>query len=175
MSNSANRSYEIIDLDDLLRVFRIARSCLVDMLARSKTGQFYSANDILLACLSQGAAQHFVFHDRGVQDWDVLFFLRRNPLYKFPPRWRGKRDFGSSRFGRNPDDGPQFSGRRVDVMGRDIPLSIGQTPEQAVTAYLRKAQTHSARLWAKRPLIKLADDDSLGQIIWNVESTTLEQ
>jgi hypothetical protein len=166
MSNSPNRSYEKIEMTDLFRVFPLARECLIDMLERNQTGRFYQADDAL-ACLSQGAAQHFVFGDRGVQDWDIVFFFPKNPRWKFPPRWRGTRDFGPSRFGRNPDDGPKFVGRRVDAIGRDIPMLTGQDMEQAVIAYLRAGHTKSARLWAKRPLVKLANDDSMGRIIWH--------
>ena len=166
MSNSPSRSREKIELADFSRVFRLAQECLAEMLARTETGRFYHTRDARLCCLCQGAAQQFVFGVRGVQDWDVVFFFRTNPQWKFPPRWRGTRDFGPSRFGRNPDDGMNYSGRRIDVLGRDIPISPGQTAEAAVVAYLRAGKTESARQWAKRPLVKLVKDRSLGKVIW---------
>jgi hypothetical protein len=166
MRNSPNRSHEKIELTDLSRVFHLARECLIAMLARNETGRSYRVDDVLLACLCQGAAQHFIVGDRGVQDWDVVFFFQTNPRWKFPPRWKGTRDFGPSRFGRNPEDGPKFSGRRIDVLGRDIPILTAQDAEQAVTTYLRAGRSDSAQLWAKRPLLKLADDDSMGRMIW---------
>jgi hypothetical protein len=61
--------------NDLSRLFDLARGCLDDMLARNKTGKFRSSDHGLMACLCQGAAQHFVHGDRGVSDWDVVFFF----------------------------------------------------------------------------------------------------
>jgi hypothetical protein len=167
MSKSPNRSFEKIETADLSRLIVLARECLDEMLARTKTGQFYSSDRALMACLCQGAARHFVHGDHGVHDWDVVFFFRTNPHWKFLPRWRGKRDFGPSRFGANPDDGPNYSGRRIDVMGRDIPVSNGMSAKQAIITYLREGRTDSARQWAKRPLIALTPDDMLGRVIWD--------
>jgi hypothetical protein len=166
MSKSPHRSSEKIEKADLSRVFDLARQCLDDMLMRNETGRFYSSDRALMACLCQGAAQHFVHGDHGVHDWDVVFFFPTNPDWKFPPKWRGKRDFGPSRFGGAPDAGPNYSGRRIDVMGRDIPVSNGMSAEDAIVAYLKKRGTVSAREWAGRPLIALTPPDILGRVIW---------
>jgi hypothetical protein len=167
MSDSPNRSREKINKADLSRLADLSKQCIDEMLGRTKTGSYYSANTALMACLCQGAAQHYVHGDRGVQDWDVVFFFRANPRWKFPPRWRGVKDFGPSRFGKNPDDGPTYSGRRIDVLGRDIPVAKGSTPVQAVIAYLRDGRTTSARLWAERPLVVLSPNKMLGRVIWD--------
>jgi hypothetical protein len=167
MGTSQNRSYEKIEKADLTRLIGLAKKCLDEMLARTTTGRFYSSNDALMACLCQGAARHFVHGDRGVNDWDVVFFFRTNPDWKFPPRWKGNCDFGPSRFGTNPDHGPRYSGRRIDVLGRDIPVSGGISAEQAIVTYLQKSGTVSAREWAKRPLIALTSQEMLGQLIWD--------
>jgi hypothetical protein len=172
MSNSPNRSFEKIENADLSRLIVLAKRCLNEMLARKPTGKFYSSDDALMACLCQGAARHFVHGDHGVQDWDVVFFFRTNPRWEFPPRWRGKCDFGPSRFGSNPDDGPRYSGRRIDVLGRDIPVPRGISAEQAVVNYLRDGGTKSARAWAKRPLIALMPDDMIGRVIWPCFTST---
>ena len=166
MSNSPHRSFEKIEKADLSRLFNLARECLDDMLARNKTGKFYSSDRALMACLCQGAAQHSVHGDRGVNDFDVVFFFPTNPHWKFPPRWRGTRDFGPSRFGSNPDE-PGYSGRRVDVLGRDIPVLTGNSAEETVVAYLREGRTASAHEWAKRPLIALTPGDMLGRVTWD--------
>jgi hypothetical protein len=163
---SKSYSFEKIEKADLSRLIDLARECLDEMLARTKTGQFYSADRALMACLCQGAARHFVYGDHGVHDWDVVFFFRTNPHWKFLPRWRGKRDFGPSRFGANPCAGPNYSGRRIDVMGRDIPVSNGMSAEEAIVAYLKKGGTVSAQEWAKRPLIALTPEDMIGRKIW---------
>lgn len=167
MSNSPNRSWETIEKADLSHLADLSKQCIDEMLRRTKTGSYYSTNTALMACLCQGAAQHYVHGDRGVQDWDVVFFFGINPLWKFPPRWRGVKDFGPSRFGKNPDDGPTYSGRRIDVLGRDIPVANGSNPVQTVIAYLREGRTTSARLWAERPLVVLSPTKMLGQVIWD--------
>jgi hypothetical protein len=113
-----------------------------------------------------GAARHFVHEDRGVHDFDVWGFFAEIPNHPFPPRRRGKRDFGSSRFGRNPDDGPDFKGRRVDIVGRSIPMPTTGTSIESVQCYLREGLTESARLLAKRPVIVAWPEKGLGQIIW---------
>ena len=61
-----------------------------------------------------GAARHYIYGDRGVQDFDLWGFFREIPGHPFPYRRRGTHDFGPSKFGRNPDDGPYYEGRRVD-------------------------------------------------------------
>ncbi len=167
LSSSPSRSYEKIAKSDLSRLAHLSKQCIDEMLGRTKTGRFYFSDQALMACLCQGAAQHYVHGDHGVQDWDVVFFFQTNPLWKFPPRWRGVKDFGPSRFGKNPDDGLTYSGRRIDVLGRDIPVAKGSSPVQTVTAYLREYRTTSARLWAKRPLVVLSPKKMLGRIIWD--------
>ena len=166
MSKSPHRSFKKIRKADLARLERLAKQCLDEMLGRTKTGRYYSSDHMLMACLCQGAAQHFVYGDRGVCDWDVVFFFRTNPRWKFPPRWRGTADFGPSRFGRNPDDDPKYSGRRIDVMGRDIAVPKGNNAKSAIIGYVRERRTASARYWAKRPLIVLSPRKMLGQVIW---------
>lgn len=167
MSNSPNRSFEIIKRADLVRLSTLAHDCLADMLARNDTGDFYSLENYLIACLCQGAARHYVHRDRGVQDFDVVFFFQTNRKWKFPPRWKGTSDFGKSRFGRNLDDGPAFEGRRVDILARDIAVPDGMNAEQAVCNYLRAGRTRSAREWAERPLVALAPESILGKVIWD--------
>jgi hypothetical protein len=136
------------------------------VLARTDTGQFYSSDRVLMACLCQGAAQHFVHGNHGVQDFDVVFFFATNPKWNYPPRWRGTRDFGKSRFGRNADDGSRYLGRRVDILGRDIPVAGKMSPKGAIVAYLRARRTATAKFWSLRPVVALTPAKMLGQVIW---------
>ena|SRR5450830_1598125 len=75
MSKSLHRSFKTIEKADLSLLIDLARECLDQMLARNETGQFYSSDRALMACLCQGAARHFVHGDHGVHDWDVVFFF----------------------------------------------------------------------------------------------------
>jgi hypothetical protein len=167
LSNSPDRSFEKIKKADLARLITVAATdCLESMLARSATGRFYSSDRVLMACLCQGAARHFVHGDCGVQDFDVVFFFATNPKWKFPPRWRGTRHFGKSRFGRNVDDGSRYLGRRIDIFGRDIPVADKKSPKDAIVAYLKARRTATAKFWSLRPVVALTPAKMLGQVIW---------
>jgi hypothetical protein len=166
MSGSPHRSFERITLDDLHRLSQIARADFDDLFQRQKYSRPY-ADRLRLICLCQGAARHYVHGDRGVQDFDLWGFFEEIPGHRFPPRRRGTRDFGPSRFGRNPDDGDGFKGRRVDVLGRSIGMPKNETPIESVQSWLRKAHSESARLLAKRPVIVVWPADDCGRIIWS--------
>jgi len=166
MGKSPHRSYEKIRKPDLRRLLRLARAQLDEMLFRRATAKHYRSADSLIACLCQGTALHYAHGERGVNDWDVVFFFRTNRRAKFPVRWIGRTDFGSSRFGRNPDDGSGYVGRRIDVMGRDIPVPKAASAEQAIVAYLSVAKAPSARRWAARPMVALTPAWRADKIIW---------
>ena len=93
-------------------------------------------------------------------------FFTEIPDHPFPYRRRGKRDFGSLRFGQNRDDGSGFKGRRVDIIGRSIPMPTTETSIESVQRYLGEGLTESARLLAERPVIVAWPEKGLGQIIW---------
>jgi hypothetical protein len=128
MSNSRNRSYEKITRGDLGHLANLALTDFKSFFQRNARRHPYS-DRLMLVCLCQGAARHYVdpyrvlSSDRegGVHDFDVWGFFRQHPDERpFPPGRQGFADFGLSRFGRDPDDEPRFTGRRVDVLGRSI-------------------------------------------------------
>ncbi len=166
MSNSPHRSLEKITRDDLARLALIARADFADLCQRQEYARPY-VDRLRLLCLCQGAARHYVRGDGSVQDFDVWGFFEAIPDHKFPPRRTGKRDFGPSKFGRNPDDGDDFLGRRVDVIGRSISMARNETPIEPVQHYLREKRTTSARLLAERPVVVLWPENYFDQIIWN--------
>ncbi len=166
MSNSPHRSFEKITRDDLARLAQIARADFADLCQRQEYSSPY-ADRLRLLCLCQGAARHYVHGDRGVQDFDLWGFFEAIPDHKFPYRRRGTHDFGTSKFGRNPDDGDSFKGRRVDVIGRSISMAENETSIESLLRYLREKRTKSARLLAERPVIVVWPEKYLGQIIWD--------
>jgi hypothetical protein len=93
--------------------------------------------------------------------------------HPFPYRRRGKRDFGASRFGANPDAGRGFKGRRVDIIGRSVPMPATENSIESVQRYLRDGLTESARLLAERPVIVAWPENDLGRIIWGPAPTRL--
>jgi len=99
--------------------------------------------------------------------FDLWGFFKAIPDHKFPPRRCGTHDFGPSKFGRNPDDGESFKGRRVDVIGRSISMAKNETPIESVLRYLREKRTKSASLLAERPVIVVSPENYFGQIIWD--------
>jgi hypothetical protein len=165
MSNSPHRSFERITRTDLARLAEIALEDFADLCRRQKYTHRY-ANRLRLICLCQGAARHYVYHDRGVQDFDLWGFFEEVRGHPFPYRRRGERDFGPSKFGRNPDDGDEFKGRRVDVIGRSIMMPKNETPIESVKRYLREARTKSASLLAERPVVLVWPNKYLGKAIW---------
>jgi len=157
---------ERITRADLKHLAQIAFDDFGALCLRNKYTHPYKSR-LHLICLCQGAAQHFVHGDRGVQDFDLWGFFDAIPDHPFPYRRRGKCDFGPSKFGRNPDDGKEFAGRRVDVIGRSISMPKSQTPIESVERYLTDAATESASRLAERPVIVMWPNENCGHIIWD--------
>lgn len=166
MSESPHRSFARITRNDLARLAQIALDDFSDLCRRQKYTRRY-ADRLRLICLCQGAARHYVHGDRGVQDFDLWGFFEEVRGHPFPYRRCGKHDFGPSRFGRNPDDGDTFKGRRVDVIGRSIRMPKNKTPTEAVQSYLRHAATVSACLLAERLIVVVWPRRNCGLIIWD--------
>ncbi len=84
-----------------------------------------------LICLLQTAAKRYVEPDQGtpdrgeggVNDFDVCGFFQTVPGRHVYPRRKVSVDFGPSKFGHHPED-EGFTGRRVDVMWRDIEIKL---------------------------------------------------
>jgi hypothetical protein len=166
LSNSPHRSFARITQSDVARLAKIALDDFANLCRRQKYSRRY-ANRLRLICLCQGAARHYVHYDRGVQDFDLWGFFEEVRGSPFPYRRRGQHDFGPSKFGRNPDDGDTFKGRRVDVIGRSVRMAKNETPIEAVQRYLREAQTKSASLLAERPVVIVWPLKYRGRIIWD--------
>jgi len=94
-------------------------------------------------------------------------FFEEVPGHPFPYRRRGEHDFGPSKFGRDPDNGNAFKGRKVDVIGRSIRMPKNETPIEAVPRYLREARTKSASLLAERPSHCRVARQKSRRIIWD--------
>lgn len=166
MSDVAARSFELLDARDLERLANLAIEDLRELFERRpETGRCYH-DRLLMLCLCQGAAEHFVRHRHGVKDFDVWAFFAEHPARPFPHRRRGKKDFGPSRFGRHPADAG-FAGRRVDILGRSIECTPGRTATASVQAWLRSGRTMSARLIARRPVIVIHPAALRGVVLWD--------
>jgi hypothetical protein len=119
--------------------------------------------------LCQGAALHYLDGRNGVKDFDVWSFYAARSDGPFPYRWHGTADFGPSRFGRHPDDPPSYRGRRVDLLGRSLPVPPGADPVAALVDYLSAARTISARALAGKAVIlltRITREHAVGEVIW---------
>jgi hypothetical protein len=93
-----------IEVADLLRLAALAADAEAELFARNPHGSGRYAGRLLGRALCQGAALHYVSKKNGVKDFDVWSFYAQYDDWPFPPRWRGTRDFGPSKFGRYPHD-----------------------------------------------------------------------
>jgi hypothetical protein len=142
-------------------------SGLIDRIDRQRGSSSPTCVDWRRA-LCQGAALHYVHRSNGVEDFDVWSFYAEDGEWPFPARWRGTRDFGPSKSGRYPNDPPRYSGRRVDLLGRSLPVPIGADPAQALRHYLAARRTDSAKALAAKAVVLIAPPDRVGDVVWPV-------
>ena len=163
---NSTRSLARIDRSDLDRLARLAAEAEAGLFGRNPDGAGRYAGRLLCRALCQGAALHYVNEKNGVKDFDVWSFYAAHRDGPFPYRWRGTADYGPSKFGRHPDDPPSFTGRRVDLLGRSLPVPIDADPAAAVRAYLSTARTASARALAAKAVVLIDPQQLGGAIIW---------
>jgi len=118
------RSPELAE-ETFLRRAELAADAEAELFARNPAGSGRYAGRLLARALCEGAALHYVDMHNGVKDFDVWSFYAQHNDWPFPPRWRGTRDFGPSKFGRYPGDPARYSGRRVDLLRRSLPAAPG--------------------------------------------------
>jgi hypothetical protein len=158
-SEVSDRSFVQIRPADLRRLDEIAREDLDNFFRESPIYAVYR-DRLLMTCLCQGAAQHWVDNSHGVKDFDVWAFFMAHPDRPFPARRRKARDFQDGRFGRHPAD-EGYTGRRVDILGRSVMHSRERDPVQSVLAWLT-GSTVSAKHLRRRPVVLLP----LGEVIY---------
>ncbi len=123
---------------------------------------------LLCRVVCQGAALHYVDHTNGVKDFDLWSFYAERADGPSQPDGEGAADFGRSKFGRFPGDPVRYcyQGRRVDLMGRSLPVSLAADLASVVRSYLSAAQTTSARALAAKAAVLIIPSDRAGEIIW---------
>jgi hypothetical protein len=151
---------------DLLRLAALAADAEAELFRRNPQGSGRYARRLLGRALCQGAALHYVDGSNGVKDFDVWSFYAQYDDRPFPARWRGTRDFGSSKFGRYPGDPPRYAGRRVDLLGRSLPAGSGADLADVVRRYLTAGRTGSAKALAAKAVVLIDPQDRAGEIVW---------
>jgi hypothetical protein len=160
------RSYLPITNTDLLRLADIAAKDRDDFFKRKPdTARLYS-NKLFAVALCQGGALHYLDNKNGIKDLDVWSFFQVNPERQFPPRRRGKLDFGDPKFGKT-DDSPGFIGCRVDHIGRSIPAKDYSDPVAVLRNYLKSGNTASAQCLAQKAVILIEPAHLIGTVVWS--------
>jgi len=155
------RSVERIDDGDLAKLCEIAIEDSEDFFSRHRQ---YKSPTVCIA-LCQGAALHYIDGQSGVKDFDVWTFYAKTDAPAFPVRRRGRRDFGKSKFGKNPDD-VGFAGRRVDLLGRSIEAL--PDPIASIQAYLRQVRTKTTMELSRKAVVLLYPPHVRGKVAWPI-------
>jgi hypothetical protein len=166
MMTGTERSLERIERSDLLRLAALAAEAEAGLFARHPHGAGRYAGLLLCRALCQGAALHYLDGRNGVKDLDVWSFYSARDDGPFPYRWRGTADYGPSRFGRYPGDPPSYAGRRVDLLGRSLPVPPGADPAAVLRDYLSAPRTESAKRLAEKAVILITPEHAVGDVVW---------
>jgi len=161
----SERSLERIRKSDLRRLARIARQEREDLFERHPEWALLYRKRVICSALCQGAALHFINGTSGVSDFDVWTFYAEHPEAAFPHHLVTHRDFGKSRFGRDPH-ASAYEGRRVDLTGRSLPCKADDSPIEALQAYLRRGETPSSRELRLKAVVLVEPDEYLGYVAW---------
>ncbi len=172
LSGTSGRSYDRIDMSDLQRLGKIAAQDR-DLFYR---GRPEYRDRLLCVALCQGAGKHYVdleggsSEPNGVKDFDVWSFFAAIPGERFPADRRNRHeDFGPSKFGRwekEPARFAHFSGRRVDLLMRALPVAIDADPVLSLRQYLSEGRTRSARELAAKAVVLIAPNGLTGKVVW---------
>ncbi len=158
-----SRSYLPIQQSDLKRLAEIAHNDREDLFKRRpKRAEAYRER-VLCIALCQGAAKHFIDGKTGINDFDVYTFFRRSPVMDWCNLRTGVHDFGDAKFGKS-ENRPEFTGRRVDCLGRGISLNTGESATGALRRWLAERPTETAKFLAQKAVVLLEPD--CGTVVW---------
>ena len=160
------RSFKNINLLDLKRLAEIAKRDRYDFFNKYPQWKKAFQNRVVCIVLCQGAAQHYTDNKNGINDFDVYTFYKKNPNKK----WYAKRiksyDFSDPKFGQSVDK-PNFIGRRVDCLSREIEIIRNENLVIALRRYLKNSNTKTAICLSKKSVVLL--EPKCGYIVWKKE------
>ena len=173
---ASDRSYERIEVADLQ---------LLGQMAAEDRELFYRRRPeyrdrLLCVALCQGAGKHYVdvardsLNPNGVKDFDVWSFFAAIPGERFPADKRNRHvDFGPSKFRRWSNELERFrhfTGRRVDLLMRALPVPPDADPVGGLREYLAEGRTRSAQELAAKGVVLIEPESLLGTIVWPAEA-----
>jgi hypothetical protein len=177
---ASERSYAPLTGDHLARLRVIA----ADDRERFHRNRPEYRNRHLCTVLAQGGALHFLNGTNGVKDLDVWSFYSLIPGSKWPADRRNTHtDFGESSLGRQTYDAAQapdertrrayetwsgYTGRRVDLLMRALPVGLDADPAAAVRAWLRAGRRKGGSAWylAQKAVVLIDPPTRCGEVIW---------
>jgi hypothetical protein len=164
---SEARCYLPITAEDLKRLAEVARRDRETFFKKHPDWARFYQGRVLCVALCQGSALHYVDGKTGINDFDVWTFYRANPKKSWCYRRNVPYDYGDDKFGKSVDC-PDFVGRRVDCLGRDIEASKSDDATSALRRYLSQHRTKTARELAKKAVVLLEPD--LGKVVWQPQT-----
>jgi hypothetical protein len=161
----SERSLAKIEENDLERLAALAKEDREEFFSRNpRWRQLYSAR-ILCVALCQGAALHYIDQRNGVKDFDVWTFYLEHHEGRFPWRRIGTKDYGPSKFGKNPGDA-QYTGRRIDLLARSIRCALPADPVQCIREYLAHPSAKTAWELSRKAVVLIEPRSLIGKTIW---------
>jgi hypothetical protein len=151
------RAMEKLTIADLARLSDIAFANRDEFFKKYPRYAPYQSR-VACVALCQGGALHFIDGKNGVKDLDVWTFYYDLRSVTFPYRRHGRKDFGPSHL-------TNWS-RRVDLMGRVLPVRPGTDPAKMLREYLTNRSTKSAYLLAKKAVVVIDPAERRGEVIW---------
>lgn len=165
--NPALLSHLPIEREDLNRLLRLAEEDRAQFFAKYPEWRDQYQARLLGVALCQGAADHYLDRSSGINDFDVYTFYAEHPAR----RWYAKRlqavDFGDPKFGQSEVSRRGFVGRRVDLLGRALPVEPGADIVLSLQAWLASGLPGTARELAVKSVVLLSP--AMGVIVWPME------
>ena len=166
METGSGRSLAPIDIDDLLRLARLATEVEAGLFARRPQGAGRYAGRLICRALCQGAALHYLDGSTGSKTSTCSPSTQRTTMESFH-LGGGKqltsvpRSSGVTRAIRH-----RSKGRRVDFLGRSLDVPPDAEPVSVLRGYLSAARTDSARELAAKAVILISPEQVVGKVAW---------
>ena len=133
-----------------------------DYLKLARRNPLYLEQELIGITLGQGAANHLTDGNNGFKDFDVWMFFKQSDQLNMPHRRVSRFDSGLAHFGPACDMGPNFVGRRVDVMIRAIPLVYGDSGRNikdvtvnSIRNYIKTGSSMTPKLLSKKSMFMM--------------------